>query len=42
MNDNTAILIEKYYMSFNAGDMDNFLDLLTDDVIHDINQGVAA
>jgi steroid delta-isomerase-like uncharacterized protein len=39
MNDNTAILIEKYYMSFNAGDMDNFLDLLTDDVIHDINQG---
>lgn len=32
-------LIEHYYAAFNAGDMDAFLNLLTDDVIHDINQG---
>jgi len=32
-------LIENYYKAFNSGDMDTFLSLLTDDVIHDINQG---
>lgn len=32
-------LIENYYQAFNSGDMDTFLSLLTDDVIHDINQG---
>lgn len=32
-------LIEKYYQAFNDGDMDTFLSLLTDDVVHDINQG---
>lgn len=32
-------LVERYYAAFNAGDMDAFLSLLTDDVIHDINQG---
>jgi len=32
-------LIERYYAAFNAGDMDAFLGLLADDVIHDINQG---
>lgn len=32
-------LIAAYYAAFNAGDMDTFLTLLTDDVIHDINQG---
>jgi steroid delta-isomerase-like uncharacterized protein len=32
-------LIENYYAAFNAADMDTFLNLLTDDVIHDINQG---
>lgn len=32
-------LIRDYYAAFNAGDMDRFLALLTDDVIHDINQG---
>ena len=32
-------LIENYYAAFNNGDMDTFLNLLTDDVIHDINQG---
>jgi steroid delta-isomerase-like uncharacterized protein len=32
-------LIRDYYDAFNAGDMGRFLALLTDDVIHDINQG---
>ncbi|NPU92130.1 MAG: SnoaL-like domain-containing protein [Gammaproteobacteria bacterium] len=32
-------LIEQYYAAFNRGDMEQFLSLLTDDVIHDINQG---
>ena len=31
--------IRAYYDAFNAGDMDRFLALLTDDVAHDINQG---
>lgn len=32
-------LIEQYYQAFNNGDMDTFLSLLTDDIVHDINQG---
>ncbi|WP_107852049.1 ketosteroid isomerase-related protein [Oceanimonas marisflavi] len=32
-------LIQDYYRAFNEGDMDTFLGLLTEDVIHDINQG---
>ena len=39
MNEKTINLIEQYYAAFNKGDMATFLDLLTDDVIHDINQG---
>jgi len=35
----TINLVEDYYAAFNSGDMDAFLNLLTDDVIHDINQG---
>ncbi len=35
----TEKLIYAYYDAFNAGDKAAFLDLLTDDVIHDINQG---
>ncbi|OIN08549.1 ketosteroid isomerase-related protein [Oceanisphaera psychrotolerans] len=35
----TEQLIADYYQAFNAGDMDRFLGLLTDDVRHDINQG---
>jgi len=35
----TIRLIERYYAAFNASDMDAFLDLLADDVVHDINQG---
>lgn len=32
-------IIRAYYDAFNAQDMDAFLNLLTDDVVHDINQG---
>ncbi|HLF95755.1 MAG TPA: ketosteroid isomerase-related protein [Methylococcaceae bacterium] len=39
MNQSTQTLIKNYYAAFNAGDMDAFLNMLTDDVIHDINQG---
>jgi steroid delta-isomerase-like uncharacterized protein len=39
MNRETRTLIEKYYAAFNASDMETFFGLLTDDVIHDINQG---
>ncbi len=39
MNQNAITLIQNYYAAFNAGDMDTFLGLLTDDVVHDINQG---
>ena len=35
----TIDLIKRYYAAFNAGDMKTFESLLTDDVIHDINQG---
>ena len=33
-------LIQRYYTEFNAGDMPALLALLTEDVIHDIIQGV--
>lgn len=39
MRTDTVALIARYYAAFNAGDMTTFLDLLTDDVAHDINQG---
>lgn len=39
MNAASHALIEQYYAAFNAGDMETFLGLLSDDVIHDINQG---
>lgn len=32
-------LIQSYYAAFNSGDREAFLSLLTDDVVHDINQG---
>lgn len=34
-------LIQNYYAIFNSGDRAAFLALLTDDVVHDINQGGA-
>lgn len=35
----THQLIETYYATFNAGDRESMLALLTEDVAHDINQG---
>jgi steroid delta-isomerase-like uncharacterized protein len=35
----TEALILDYYSAFNAGDVEGFLALLAEDVIHDINQG---
>lgn len=32
-------VIRSYYDAFNGRDFASFLDLLTDDVVHDINQG---
>ncbi len=32
-------LVQACYTAFNAGDMPAFLDLLAEDVVHDINQG---
>lgn len=37
--EHTRQLIADYYAAFNRGDMTTFLHLLTDDVVHDINQG---
>lgn len=34
-----AETIRSYYDAFNRQDMETFLSLLTDDVVHDINQG---
>jgi steroid delta-isomerase-like uncharacterized protein len=34
-----AALIQSYYDAFNGGDREGFLELLDDDVVHDINQG---
>ena len=39
MHQATDDLIRRYYDAFNAQDMDAFLALLCDDVVHDINQG---
>lgn len=39
MRNSTEILIHAYYNNFNRKDVDGFLDVLTDDVAHDINQG---
>ena len=35
----TAQLIRDYYAAFNKGDSNGMLAFLTDDVIHDVNQG---
>lgn len=39
MHQDSHKLIQDYYAAFNAGNMETFLGLLTDDVVHDINQG---
>lgn len=35
----TAALIRDYYAAFNGGNTDGMLAFLSDDVIHDVNQG---
>ncbi|MGD9670678.1 MAG: ketosteroid isomerase-related protein [Hyphomicrobiaceae bacterium] len=35
----TQALIQRYYDAFNRGDSDGMLTFLTEDVIHDVNQG---
>ncbi len=37
--DATKALIKDYYTAFNAGDVEGFLELLDENVLHDINQG---
>ena len=37
--DSTLALLKRYYDLFNGGDREGLLQLLTDDVAHDINQG---
>lgn len=39
MREEAKALVERYYAAFNAQNVEEFLSLLTDDVIHDINQG---
>lgn len=39
MQDATRKLLENYYAAFNKADWNTFLGMLTDDVVHDINQG---
>lgn len=39
MNNAAKSLVQNYYAAFNAGDLETFLALLSDDVIHDVNQG---
>ncbi len=39
MSNPTKALIQRYYSSFNAGDMGGMLALLSDDMRHDVNQG---
>lgn len=38
MADSTLDLIQRYYSAFNRGDDEALLALLTDDVVHDVNQ----
>lgn len=35
----SADLLRRYYAAFNAGDWEGMLGCLTDDVVHDVNQG---
>jgi steroid delta-isomerase-like uncharacterized protein len=39
MQDDARTILHAYYAAFNAGDPDGMLALMTDDVVHDINQG---
>jgi steroid delta-isomerase-like uncharacterized protein len=39
IRNSTEILIHAYYNNFNRKDLTGFLDVLSEDVVHDINQG---
>lgn len=39
MSRTAVAVLNDYYAAFNRGEWSAFLDLMTDDVIHDINQG---
>ncbi len=39
MSRDTVDLIRSYYAAFNAGDLEAFLGLLDEEVVHDVNQG---
>lgn len=39
MATNTTDVIQRYYAAFNRGDNEGMLELLAEDVVHDINQG---
>ena len=39
MNKASTDLVYRYYAAFNAGDWNGMLDCLSEDVVHDINQG---
>lgn len=39
MTTTTTQTLQQYYALFNSGDREAFLSLLTEDVVHDINQG---
>lgn len=39
MKDQAIRIIQQYYDAFNEGLMDKFFSLLTEDVVHEINQG---
>ena len=39
MSNPVTDLVHRYYAAFNAGDWNGMLDALSDDVVHDINQG---
>lgn len=39
MHDSALQTIQKYYDSFNQGEMEPFFVLMAEDVVHDINQG---
>ena len=39
VREDTERTVRAYYAAFDDGDMDRFLGLLTEDVVHDVNQG---
>ncbi|MBD8876169.1 ketosteroid isomerase-related protein [Roseibium polysiphoniae] len=38
-NPTTLALIKSYYAAFNAGDAEQMLSMVSDDIAHDVNQG---